>query len=377
MKTTELLKRYANGERDFRDANLRGQSFKGQDLSGCDFSGSDIRSANFTGAVLCGTNFSGAIAGLQKRWATGLVMVAWVLAGISGLSLMSSVHWGSYFIYDAWGSSNPSYAMRYVPGLLALFVLAVLLALMVRKGIFAAAVAVLSAEATIVAGRMMLALIDRGIHLKMAKVAFKFILTGTDIAASAALGAIVGTISIAFALAVAGKVAGTIAIAIEIAFTGVLTDTFIGAIVGIAAVVVAGAIVITDKGARPALGAAIASAIVVAAPVGIALRIVSTAGTGIFFTAVIFASAGAAILVSAYIARRALTGDPRDAWMRSVAIAFSTIGGTSFRNADLSHATFTQATLKSTDLRNAILTLTNWHQVKKRDRTRTRGNYPA
>jgi len=37
MKASEVLRRYANRERDLRRANLRGQSFKG-DLSGVDFS---------------------------------------------------------------------------------------------------------------------------------------------------------------------------------------------------------------------------------------------------------------------------------------------------------------------------------------------------
>ncbi|UBF28055.1 pentapeptide repeat-containing protein [Kovacikia minuta CCNUW1] len=38
MKSREVLNRYANGERDFRRADLREQNFKGQDLSNADFS---------------------------------------------------------------------------------------------------------------------------------------------------------------------------------------------------------------------------------------------------------------------------------------------------------------------------------------------------
>jgi uncharacterized protein YjbI with pentapeptide repeats len=80
MKAREVLSRYANGERNFRNANLRGQSFKGQDLSGADFSGADIRSANFTDAVLRETNFSGAKAGLQRRWILIHVVASFVLS---------------------------------------------------------------------------------------------------------------------------------------------------------------------------------------------------------------------------------------------------------------------------------------------------------
>ena len=50
MKASELLKRYAEGTRDFRRVNLKGQSFKGQNLAGADFSEADIQGTNFTNA---------------------------------------------------------------------------------------------------------------------------------------------------------------------------------------------------------------------------------------------------------------------------------------------------------------------------------------
>lgn len=81
MKASEVLKLYAEGQRDFRGVSIRGQSFKGKDLSGADFSHADICSANFTNAYLQGAKFVGAEAGLQKRWEVVLGLASWLLSG--------------------------------------------------------------------------------------------------------------------------------------------------------------------------------------------------------------------------------------------------------------------------------------------------------
>ena len=84
MKAAEVLRLYEAGRRDFKGVSLRGQNFKGKDLSGADFSGADIRSTNFTNANLTGANFTQAKAGLQRRWAVGLVVVSLLLSVASG-----------------------------------------------------------------------------------------------------------------------------------------------------------------------------------------------------------------------------------------------------------------------------------------------------
>ena len=92
MKAQELLRRYAEGERNFQRGNLQGQSFKGKNLAGADFREADIRSADFSNANLTGANFKYVKGGLQKQWAIFLVAVSFLLSGLSGfLSLFLSM----------------------------------------------------------------------------------------------------------------------------------------------------------------------------------------------------------------------------------------------------------------------------------------------
>lgn len=64
-KSEELLRLYQAGQRNFRNAHLWNQSFKGQDLSGIDLEGADIQGADFTNAILRGANFRNVIGGLK------------------------------------------------------------------------------------------------------------------------------------------------------------------------------------------------------------------------------------------------------------------------------------------------------------------------
>jgi uncharacterized protein YjbI with pentapeptide repeats len=101
---------------------------------------------------------------------------------------------------------------------------------------------------------------------------------------------------------------------------------------------------------------------------GAAAGAVAVAGAvaGAAAVAVAVAAAGLGI----YVAWRALAGDEKHVWIRTVAISFAATGGTSFRNADLTDANFTKATLKSTDFRTANLTRTCFRNTEKLDRAR-------
>ena len=300
MKASEVLRRYETGERNFQRVNLRGQSFMGKDLSGADFSEADIRSANFTGANLRGANFTGAKCGLQKRWATLLVLFSWLLAGISGFL---SIFVGTLvsLIFDDSSLENQ------IGGLVSLLVLVVFLIVVICRGIGAGAVAVAVAVAVAFAVAVAVAVAGAGVG----GAAVAFVVAGAFAVAFA--GAFAGAFAVAFA--VAGAFAVAVAVAFAVAFARAVAGAF--------------------------------------------------AGAGAFAVAV----------VGVYIAWRALKGDKRDAWVRSLAIATAAIGGTSFRNADLTDANFRAAQLKSTDLREAILTRVRWYGAKKLERVRPGDTY--
>ncbi|NEO72772.1 pentapeptide repeat-containing protein [Moorena sp. SIO3H5] len=289
MEANEVLKRYAAGERDFRRVNLRGQSFQGKNLSEADFSEADIRGTNFKNATLTGTKFCKAKAGLQKRWVIVLLLVSWVISGLSGI--LSS--FSGSLVALMFESSD---VISQVSGWIALVVIIVLFAVILHQGI---------GVATAIAGA----------------IAVPF--------------TVAGAFAIAFAIAVAG--AFTIAIAVAVA----------GAIAG-----------------------AIAIAVVIAIAVAFAIQGASVAPfAGALAVSVAF------ILFSTYLGWRALKGDPRDAWIRSIAIVFAATRGTSFHKADLTDADFTGAILKSTDLREATLTRTCWQNTIKLDQARPGTSY--
>ncbi|MBD2615856.1 pentapeptide repeat-containing protein [Nostoc punctiforme FACHB-252] len=94
---------------------------------------------------------------------------------------------------------------------------------------------------------------------------------------------------------------------------------------------------------------------------------------GAWFGGVVGGLVGAAL--GSYVGQLALNGDKRFRWIWKITIAFASTEGTSFRYADLTNANFTQAVLKSSDFRNAILTHTCWYQAKKLDCIRSGTTY--
>jgi uncharacterized protein YjbI with pentapeptide repeats len=83
----------------------------------------------------------------------------------------------------------------------------------------------------------------------------------------------------------------------------------------------------------------------------------------------------AATYQAKYLAQSILTDDLKYTFFHNIVIAFSAIGGVSFRNTNLTDADFSGATLKSTDFRKANLTRTCFYKAKRLDLVRPGTTY--
>jgi uncharacterized protein YjbI with pentapeptide repeats len=296
---------------NFKNAILRGSNFKNHDLTGADFSGADIRSADFSGANLTGANFSGAKAGLQRRWAALLLAVSWAMAAVAGFL---SAFVGNHLMMLI---SDRSFLARQIGGLASIVVVIIFLIITIRQGI----------QTALQVG------------------AITFAVAGAINITGAFTGAYLKTIAGAIALAVAGaiNIAGIIAGAIAFAFAGTIAIVFAFTI---------------------AIAFAFTLTFAIAFVIAVAFNVTGA-----------FTIAGVLVLFSIYISVRALKGDPKQALIHDIAIAFAAFKGTSFCNANLTDANFTGANLKGTDFRKAVLNRACFHNAKKLNRIRPGSSY--
>ena len=149
MKAKELLRRYRQGERNFRGVNLRGESLRGFDLKGIDLSEADLtktdlRGTKFVSAALIDTQFCEAKIGTRRRWAVLAFLFAFALAMIAAFVT------GAFVTGFLIGIIEPSQAVfgsgsdsaEVIAGIAGLSVIAVSLYFNYRQGILAAVGAV-------------------------------------------------------------------------------------------------------------------------------------------------------------------------------------------------------------------------------------------
>ena len=305
---------------DFHAKDLRGHSFKGQNLTGANFDHANIQGADFTNAVLVGTNFSQAKAGLQRFWLFAIAATTAVLAALTGLIL-------------GYGGAFPSFISLLLAentnsvgkGSLLLFgflVLVIFFAILIRRGLGAA-----------------LGLFTVSVAAITAVISF----VGAD---NSALIAAAVVQAVVIAIVPAGVLIGALTLTVAVIINKTVTPVLVGACV----------LVGTISGVLEGIkGTADGN------------RVANLAMSGML--AIVL------IALSIYIAHRVVTGDRKYAVIRTLAINLCAIGGTSFRNANLTNADFSQANLKHTDFRKANLTRTCWFLATQLDLSRIEGTY--
>ena len=288
--------------------NFRGRSYRNQDLTGADFRGADLRGANFAHATLTGANFSNATTGITVYWGLILGLSAMVLALLSGLAI---AYIGT-FVGALLLNNGILVNLSFSTGLMILLLLALLFTVKLHQNLGAtlpALIVTISLCVTVVAA------------IGNANIAISALFIALGLGVS-----ITGTIALAVALTLAGTVAAT-----EIIITSIFVF-LLGAVAG------------------------------------------TLLGTGVEQLTNLWGITGVMVLlalgVSFSLSQQALKGDERRGFVATVAIAFAALGGTCFRNADLTDANFTGALLQQADFKDATLTRTGWHRAQKLDKAR-------
>lgn len=302
MKASEVIRRYKAGERDFRRAILRGQSFQGQDLSGADFSEADIRGVNFTNTNLKGASFRGTVAGLTPFWTACLVAFSELVALITGSA-------SGFANIIASSAISATFIQKYT--------------LVPTIGIFA------------VVAIFFIITIRYGLTIALATLAWTFGLVWTLAWFGARDSASDWTLALVLALGWAWLWAWTGAL------INVVTKTY-WRWIWICTLVLVWTLAGASASAWSATGTWCLA--------GFASFILS--------------------LLGAFIGEKALRGDPRFIFIRLVMIAFGSVGGTSFWQANLCDSDFSQAVLNNSDLRSPKIKRTHWGNTQKLDRAR-------
>ncbi|WP_271251753.1 pentapeptide repeat-containing protein [Pseudanabaena sp. Chao 1811] len=297
------------------------KNYAGQNLRGRSFKGQDLSDSDFSDADLRGTDFTDAILrGANFSKAKMGVQKRWLAFQLVISFIMSALSGFLSGFAGAWVAVffQPANIQRFTvaPAIAMIVTIAVLFFAIIRQGFTAEAFGTVAGTVA-VSGAVV--------------VSVAVVVDGAGVSAMA--------MAVAIAMAMAVAMAGSMAVADVRAMAMAMAMAMAGA----------GAMAMTGSVAR---AGAVAGAVAVA---------------------------GVTILLSIYVVRRTLKGDTKFEILLKFSIALASIGGTSFRGADLKNANFTEANLKSSDFRNyrdknipktTNLTYTLWKQAKKLDRAR-------
>ncbi|MEL6461501.1 MAG: pentapeptide repeat-containing protein [Cyanobacteria bacterium J06621_15] len=304
VKTYDL-----NQSLNFSGQNLQGCSFKKQNLEGANFSGSDIRGANFAGANLTNTDFSNTRAGLNSYWSA----VSFFLSLFTGFMIGGAIL----------NSCNLLYSDNHDEKIVGVIVITGFISFLIIS-------------------------LREGFANAFTKIA----------AAIGIIGVLAAIISIALNESIVGEIAREIATAFCLNIgTLILTNIFLTLMIAIS----------NNNSVISSLFVSIISVILIAFSVKDKVDSVDSniAQDGWFAISITAGISALTMVLCADISKRALAGDSHHSFIRKIAVALAASGGTSFREANLTAANFTGATLRNTDFIKANLFQTIWYQAEK------------
>ena len=373
MKASEVIQRYKTGERNFQGVKLRGQSFRGENLSNANFSKADIRGASFSNASLQNTDFSGAIVGrLRHYWIINFVLIicfaiTGFIIGFSGLLSISLL---------PNNIENNVLSIIWPRAMLLFFVLIIYAVIYEFNEIIATMCMIL-----IIAIVIGLVTIGHWIGWPFALIGSFFLFqgwyvllgkTGTGTGSefllifSILISGIFYFVALIFPLIAIFQGSGSFALAISLILsTAISLITFSTGVLSLAFLFTIALIHIDSKLKIITLFSTIIIAIssaLVSVTIGLEVFVFDR-----FF---IFAQVLTGIAISIRISQYTLKGYERFFALLKAAITLNSIGGTSFRTADLTYANFTGVKFRSTNFRNASIKRTRWYKAEGLDKVR-------
>ncbi|MBD2194121.1 MULTISPECIES: pentapeptide repeat-containing protein [Calothrix] len=308
---------------NFSGQSLQGRDFRGQNLTGADFSNADIRGANFTDAILKNANFQNAQAGLTIKGVFGLVLLTLLVTELSGFISGFAPVFTGYILFPYSVTTDNLLALIIVISIIIIF-----------------AISIINNDLLTTFFRVICTAIFWGFLLGLMTGKIAGIAAGVIcIAVTTSIAYVMFTI-LAFLIFVQAQIAGIIIaiVTLFIMFPSIIFGATSGTVIGVAV-----AEVFTGGDQLPLFK----------------VRAVQEAAIAATFATIILT------FFISYISWRIYLGDAKFIWMQKLAIAVSTLFGTSFKQADLTNANFSNAYLKNINLSNAKLINTNFHLAKK------------
>ncbi|NEQ78208.1 MAG: hypothetical protein F6K23_37600, partial [Okeania sp. SIO2C9] len=339
--------------------NLQGRSFKNQDLTGEDFSYADIRGADFTGANLTGAKFNYALAGLTKSQVIRLFIITTILFITAGIAGFMAVYVPSHFFPDISKEINHFVAAILI---LRVFINIGLLVITIRQGIAETTkyllylVSLMILTIPILAG---LGMREKDLDERLGFFGIseapnwvvwlleKFRMFGTSDMidsvnyffnskedANPTLDTITSLVISTGAVFVL-----IFTLSLGVILAEIIAEKWLAnrAVTGILVLIIGGGIISNSFRSRPY-------------PWILAITYIA------FYSTL--------ILITKHLAKKILAEDQNNLFLLRLAVGIGTLGGTNFKNANLTDTDFSHAILKSTNFRFANVTRTFWRQTK-------------